>query len=298
MATYNGEKYLSKQLDSILHQSFSIDEIVIVDDCSTDSTLSLLRDYASRFANIKVFTNKVNLGVRKSFERALSLTQGDYIALSDQDDVWLPNKIETLLANIGDSLLVHSDSMIVDQNLKIIASSHFAISKKLHKESFIDYLLNSNITGCTMLLSRKLLDSCLPFTTYNLPHDWYIAYYAAYKNSIKFVDKPLMYYRQHQNNVSGIAKKSYEEYIASNHEIGLGIMEILQDPYFNNDQDAIFMVAYKKSIWQKEYLSFSNLYYLITKKTAGLKLLLFYLIMVVPPKQISKMLYNFVRKFI
>lgn len=298
MATYNGEKYLKEQLDSILEQSYPIYEIVIVDDCSTDGTFSILQDYAQKFSNITVLQNESNLGVRKTFEKALLNTSGDYVALSDQDDVWLKDKVKILLDTIGDAMVVHSDSIIVDHRLQVLAKSHFLVSKKLKKSTFFDYLLNSNITGCTMMVSRDLLDNCLPFRTYSLPHDWYLTYYAAYKNSIKFVSKPLMYYRQHGSNVSGIAKKTFEEYIQSNREIATGIHEILKDSYFEDNLDAKFMIAYKNSVWQKKLMPLSTLSYLLDKKNTGIKMLVFYLIMLLPPRGISKRLYNLVRRVI
>ena len=105
MATYNGEKYLVEQLDSILTQTHPIYEIIIVDDGSSDKTLDILNSYQDKFGNIKVYPNSENLGVVKSFERAIMLTSGDYIALSDQDDVWSNDKIAKLVDALGDIYL-------------------------------------------------------------------------------------------------------------------------------------------------------------------------------------------------
>ena len=101
LATYNGEKYLREQLDSILSQSIQDFELVACDDCSTDSTLKILNEYAEKDFRVKVFTNEKNLGFKKNFEKAIFLCSGDYIALSDQDDIWTENHLQVLLENIG-----------------------------------------------------------------------------------------------------------------------------------------------------------------------------------------------------
>ena len=103
MATYNGELYVAQQLDSILNQTYSNLEIIIVDDNSQDNTYQILQNYAHKHDNIKLFKNKVNYGVALTFSRALSLTTGQFIACADQDDVWFANKIELLVNNIGDN---------------------------------------------------------------------------------------------------------------------------------------------------------------------------------------------------
>src|ERR1700744_3577317 len=90
LCTYNGEKYIKEQLDSIINQTYTCIEVIIVDDGSTDSTYDIISDYALRDNRIKCFKNETNLGFNKNFEKAVSLTSGEYIAISDQDDIWLP----------------------------------------------------------------------------------------------------------------------------------------------------------------------------------------------------------------
>lgn len=110
MATYNGEKYLREQLDSILAQTVQDFELVVCDDCSTDSTVRILEEYVEKDARIKIFCNEQNLGFVKNFEKAISLCQGECIALSDQDDVWLPEHLQVLLENIGEKDLCGTDA--------------------------------------------------------------------------------------------------------------------------------------------------------------------------------------------
>src|ERR1700754_726282 len=110
LCTYNGEKYISQQLDSILRQTHRNLEIIIVDDCSADNTFNIVKRYSILDSRIKCFRNEVNIGFNKNFEKAIKLATGDYIAISDQDDIWLPGKVELLLNNIGDNWLIFSNS--------------------------------------------------------------------------------------------------------------------------------------------------------------------------------------------
>ena len=117
MATYNGEKYISKQLWSILNQTFSDFEIVIVDDCSSDRTVDLINSVFENaaFQNYQIIINEKNLGHNKSFEKAIGYCTGDYIAISDQDDIWMENKLEKLMERISNKEidLVFSQSLIL-----------------------------------------------------------------------------------------------------------------------------------------------------------------------------------------
>ena len=298
MATYNGEKYLREQLDSILLQTYSNLEIIIVDDASLDSTLLILNEYQQSHANIKIFPNEINLGVVKSFEKAIGLCSGEYVALADQDDVWFPNKIAVLLAEIGDNLLIHSDDILVDENLQILASSHFAWGKQANKSNFFDYLVNVNVTGCTVMFSRELINLILPFKSHSLPHDWYLTYYAAYLGRVKLYLQPLLYYRQHEINVSGARKKTFGQYIKNCSEVSSGLNDLLVDNFFQQNVDLILVRNYKQGIVRRNLLSLKDIFQLLQKGKVGLKLLVFYWLMTIPSLSFSEKIYNMIRKFV
>lgn len=298
MATYNGEKYLCEQLDSILAQTYPNLEIIIVDDGSLDGTLSILSEYQQRYTQITIFPNMINLGVVKSFERAIGLCSGDYVALADQDDVWFPNKISELFEQIGSNLLIHSDDILVDDNLQILQASHFAWGKQSDKSNFFDYLVNVNVTGCTAMLSRELLNFTLPFKSYSLPHDWYLTYYAAYLGRVKLHLKPLLYYRQHAVNVSGARKKSFEQYRKNCFEVGTGLNDLLADSFFKQNADLILMRNYKLGIVNRTWLNFADMCGLLRKGKIGYKLLIFYVLMTIPPISLSAKIYDVLRKYI
>lgn len=210
MATFNGEKYLSQQLDSLFYQSFIPAEIIVVDDCSTDGTWDILCEYATKYHQIKLYHNNINLGVVKTFERGLSLCSRDYIALADQDDVWLPNKLEILIATLGNNWLIHSDAYVVDEQLNIINESYSSI-KPYHDGSLEMYYFRNDVTGCTALLKRELLKIALPFPDDTIMHDYYLALYARAYNKLIYTNHKLVKYRQHINNVIGSgAMPSYE----------------------------------------------------------------------------------------
>ena len=123
MCTYNGEKYIEEQIESILNQSYKNLEIIICDDNSTDNTTKLIESYIKVDSRIKIFRNKQNLGFIKNFEKAISLCNGEYIALSDQDDIWKLNKIELYLKKIKDNILIYSDLDMIDENGNLIGKN-------------------------------------------------------------------------------------------------------------------------------------------------------------------------------
>lgn len=206
MATYNGEKYLKEQLDSIYVQTHKHIEVIVCDDCSNDSTVEILKEYSAKYG-LKYYVNENNLGYVKNFEKAISLCSGDFIALSDQDDVWQENKIEILMENIGDNLLIHSDASLVSENGSLI-SRVWKKNIDSHK-CFEDFLFLNVVTGCTVLFSKKLLDEVLPFPDGLAYHDWYLAIHAAKNGKIIYLNKPLVKYRQHLAQDTGTSSSNY-----------------------------------------------------------------------------------------
>ncbi len=205
MATYNGEQFIAKQLDSILAQSYKNLEIVICDDRSSDSTPAILKNYVMQDRRIKLFFNTENLGLVKNFEQALLLCSGDYIAFSDQDDLWEKEKISSLLQEIGEFSLIHSDASLINTDGEIFARSYSRYSRKILGKDIYSYLLHNNVTGCTALFSRKLLEHALPFPDHIFVHDWWLTLCAYKFGGITYVDEPLIRYRQHGRNQIGAA---------------------------------------------------------------------------------------------
>lgn len=202
LATYNGAAFLATQLDSIFEQTYTRYEVVAVDDASTDDTYALLQAYAAKHPNMQVHRNERNLGFIANFERACGLVKGELIALCDQDDYWLPRKLEKLVAARGDAALVHCNSALCDETLAptgVRASDRArfkAIGNPLEQAVFC------RIYGHASLITRELLVQSLPFLP-RLPHDWWLCYFATFNGGIRYLPEVLVYYRQHANNAIG-----------------------------------------------------------------------------------------------
>tara|TARA_B110000879_G_scaffold207492_1_gene291288 strand:+ start:717 stop:1817 length:1101 start_codon:yes stop_codon:yes gene_type:complete len=213
LATYNGESFLSEQLDSVVAQSYSNVEIIISDDASTDSTIAIIKAYQEKYGaeKIKANFNKENLGYTRNFEKAISLSSGDYLVFCDQDDIWLPDKIAIQYQALSEAnaLAVFSDAFLVDANARDLDISLWEAVLGSSPPKKIDYrafYLTNCVTGCTLMIRRQLLDAALPFPK-SVPHDWWLAYHAAYQDRLVFTDKKLLHYRQHAGNVYGVGSK-------------------------------------------------------------------------------------------
>lgn len=202
LCTYNGERFLSQQLDSFLAQSYKNIQIIAVDDCSTDNTWSILQEYAGKYERLVPYKNEYNLGHTLNFGKAISLCKGEYIALSDQDDIWETDKIEVLVENIGDAMLIYHNSDFIDEQGQRIGGRSMASNHRMYDgESCLPVILGNNIHGHAMLFSRKLKEYLFPFDK-GFSHDWAIAFAAFNVGSVRYLNKILVQYRQHQHAVT------------------------------------------------------------------------------------------------
>lgn len=210
MATYNGERYLRQQLDSILQQTYRHIELVVVDDGSTDKTLSILNEYAALDDRIHVFPAEKNIGLVANFERGIRLARGEFVALSDQDDIFRKDKMDllvTALENHPNYDLVISDLSLIDEEGREISPSMWHYQKLVPKpgKPFRRLVYSSFATGCAMMFRRRLLQVALPFPPDCLVHDWWLAVVSASSKGggLFLVKEPLTAYRQHRANVIG-----------------------------------------------------------------------------------------------
>lgn len=203
IATYNGERHLQQQLDSIYQQTYKNVEVVVTDDCSQDHTVEILERYRKKFG-LKYFVNDVNLGYARNFERAASLCSGEYIAFCDQDDIFLPDKIETLVREIGEYSLIYSDATLIDGDGKEFARSYmrYVNFPMLTGKPFKELVFSCFIRGFQMLFTRDLLLAALPMPD-RVTHDDWFTILAAKRGGIKYLDRALVQYRQHGRNVTG-----------------------------------------------------------------------------------------------
>ena len=202
LATYNGGKFLCEQLQSLINQTYTNIEIVAVDDGSTDNTIGILNSYATQYANFKIYRNQTNLGYVKNFEKGCDLAEGELIALCDQDDVWDNDKLKSMAEAIGDDPMVYCDSFICDENLQQTGkkiSSHVNFQTR---RSCLEISIFCRIYGNATLFKKSILAAAMPFPLF-IPHDWWLSYVASMYGDIKYIDVPLVYYRQHSTNAVG-----------------------------------------------------------------------------------------------
>jgi glycosyltransferase involved in cell wall biosynthesis len=203
LGTYNGETYLREQLDSVLAQTYPFLEIITIDDGSSDATVSILREYAARDHRIKVVVNEQNLGFIRNFEKGCSLASGRWIALCDQDDYWMPEKVGKMVEAIGDYPMVYCDSILCDESLQPLGNR---ISDLVHFQSFDDprqLCVFSRMYGHATLITRDLFTRSRPFLK-EVPHDGWLAYHATLYGGVLYLPEVLVKYRQHAANVFGV----------------------------------------------------------------------------------------------
>ena len=203
IATYNGERFIKEQLDSILCQLGRNDEIIISDDGSKDHTLDIVN--AIDDSRIHIYHN-VNHGFVYNFENAMSHAAGDYIFLSDQDDIWFPNKVARCLELLQEHLVVNHNSLIADEEGKGNGRDFFSMHHS--KGGFWQTIWRNSYSGCCMAFRRELLEWALPFPKNIASHDIWLGLIAEKKGKTYFLDEPLIYYRRHGHNASSTASKS------------------------------------------------------------------------------------------
>lgn len=196
--TYNGQEYIAQQIESILRQLEAEDEIVISDDNSTDNTIEIIKSLNDN--RIKIYYNNGNNGVINNIENALKKCKGDYIFLSDQDDVWLENKVSVCMHALQKAAFVVSDCHIVNQKLEIVHDSFYKTNKS-HKNKWLALARNPYI-GCCMAFKKELLEMALPFPKKIPMHDIWLGNVAAFYFNLRFIDNKLIYYRRHDKNAS------------------------------------------------------------------------------------------------
>lgn len=217
MAAYNGERFIEQQLRSILSQTISEVEIVVSDDLSTDKTREIVKKLQP-LGTIKLVENTSRLGVIKNFENALSHCTGRYVGFADQDDVWLPQKVEKSLALMYQleaehgtemPLLVFTDARVVDEQLQTMSESYLGLKKLNPSHVKLTHLLVENVpTGCTMLMNRALVEKVQFIPKEVTMHDVFVSLTAACFGKMGYLNEPTLLYRQHNLNVLGLGTKS------------------------------------------------------------------------------------------
>lgn len=198
MAAYNGEKYIEEQISSILPEIGPEDELIVSDDGSTDSTVAIIQKFVASDTRVKLIKNTTHShGTRGNSVNALSAAKGDIIFLADQDDIWIPGKVEKMLSALPGYDCVHHDSIITDDTLTEISPSLYALEH--NGPGVIKNMKHGTFYGSHMVITRKLLDCCFPFPENDeVGHDLWIGLVASMRFKINYINDKLIYYRRHE----------------------------------------------------------------------------------------------------
>lgn len=313
MCTYNGASYVTEQLNSILNQTLSPAEIIISDDGSTDETYEILRNIARINPKITLLPQGGRRGINKNFEYVLSQATGDFVFLSDQDDVWevdkikiFSDKIEHEKINPKDIVLIFSDLLVVNSSLQI-AHDSFWSSAGLNVFSYmpskyLPLIMENVVTGCASVVSSGLIKVALPFPDKIAMHDHWLALVANFMGSILSIPKPLVKYRQHGANAVGAtgsnifvnARHFRLRYIRSlslfNVKINQlrGLIALLEEKKACSREELIFLKKINNALAERGILHFL---YLLRIKIFPRKFyirMLYFLLMVFKPRVIKE----------
>jgi glycosyltransferase involved in cell wall biosynthesis len=282
LASYNGEKFITEQLDSLYRQTVQDFKLFICDDKSTDNTVSIISGYAEkRPGKISIEQNENNTGGAKhNFMKMMIEHKDDYVMLCDQDDVWLPDKIEKSLRKMHEMeqefgkdtpILVHSDLKVVDRDLKKFSSSYQKTARLNYAKKSLNKLVTMNMaTGCTAIYNRALADLITAEPDFYVIHDWWLALIAISFGKIGTIFEPTVLYRQHGDNDIGAKKVLSTGYI----HYFLTHLDIMSEKVYNTYlQAGAFLRLYSDKLTEdqrillKSFASIPNLSRLKRLKT-------------------------------
>lgn len=220
MATYNGEKYIRQQMDSILCQLGQDDEIIVSDDGSTDKTLDILKEIND--PRIKIYSHHKDPKLMKmrsasfrlaakNFEHAMKIAHGDFIYLADQDDIWLPNRVKMVQSLLWSYDLIMCNYSIINDDNEVLVEQYY--EKSPVSRRFFLNLMRTPFLGCCMAFRRSVLSYCLPLPKACIGHDFWMGCLICKLGSFKYIEKPLHLYRKHSNNVSPVITKSKNTFL-------------------------------------------------------------------------------------
>jgi glycosyltransferase involved in cell wall biosynthesis len=214
LAAYNGERFISALLKSLIKQSRRADKILVRDDGSSDGTMEILKEYQRQEATITILTGGKRVGAKGNFsELLLQAGEFDLVFLADQDDLWHPNKVEIMEERAQEEarrwgkevpLLIHSDLRVIDEGGRVIAPSFWRYQGLDPKvKGLPSLLMQNNVTGAALCMNKSLVKKGLPISSEAVMHDHWFALVAALFGKIIAIERPLVDYRQHGTNVVG-----------------------------------------------------------------------------------------------
>ncbi|MBS3735251.1 MAG: glycosyltransferase family 2 protein [Phycisphaerae bacterium] len=257
LATYNSGPYLRELLQSLERQSWTDFTVLVRDDGSVDGTVEMLdalvREQPKRFHRID--KAGARLGTLGSFSRLLEAAEAPYVMFCDHDDVWLPDKIEQTLSTMRSAVrehgedtpvLVFTDLRIVGEALQPICESYWRHQRMDPRRLALEQQLSQNVPcGCTMMLNRPLVDLCYPMPSKAVMHDHWVSLAAAAMGRFAYVDRALILYRQHDENVTGACGGRLDQWVARARQ---GLPALRERFYRNVDQAKVFLTRYRQKL--------------------------------------------------
>lgn len=224
LTTYNGEKYIREQLKSILNQTCCVNEIIVCDDNSSDNTVKIINELTKEYENqcsISIHVNKRNIGYVKNFYQAIKMSSGDYMFLSDQDDIWMCDKVDRML-----NIMKETQADVLCSNFKLIDSNGDPLQKEMLIPNFVKYaktgitqinlvpLLFGNVAqGCSYCFTKKVKDIYIRANFDSIIHDYQIMLIGAALGKAFFINEKLFMYRIHENNSVGFSSEKNLKHI-------------------------------------------------------------------------------------
>ena len=210
LCTYNGAKYIEAQLASIIAQTYAVAEIIVVDDVSSDDTMAVVERAAARDSRISLSQNTFNIGFTSNFESALQMAKHDYIAISDQDDIWHHQKIEKMMAAFTtDAAAIYCDSVRFTKDIPINPIKNKS-SRHVAGIDVRKLAMYNTVSGHALIIRKSLLEKALPIPS-AVYYDWWLALQAVTSGGIQYLDEILVYQRAHDNNVTITKNASSKE---------------------------------------------------------------------------------------
>lgn len=308
MATYNGEKYIREQLNSVLNQTYSKFHIYIVDDCSQDGTMEILKSFEKKDKRITVCKNDCNIGSDRTFTLLLKKVKSNYFMFCDQDDIWNVDKIEKTMKKLilEDCDMVFTDLEVVDDNLNLINVSFNKFKRYIYKINKCNHLdriyLYNVVTGCTILCKTSFLKYFFKLRYNNqIIHDYKIALVVSVFGKMTYLNESTMKYRQHESNQIGARRyiDRFSSFDKIREHIILVKINLLKyyidnDFIFNDDQKLFNKKAleYFECIKEKKIINVRmiNVFCKLYKNERIFDFISYFLIMNIP--FIVKILYN------
>lgn len=257
VTTYNGEKYLLEQLNSISNQTYKNIEIIICDDASNDNTVNIIKGFSQLQHNVSYYISEINKGVNRNFEQGFLKAKGEFIAIADQDDIWLPNKIEEqiVLFTSQDILLTHSMSVRFSGN-NFPTKKYQNNTRAFQGSDVKKLLLRNSVSGHNIIFRKQLLQQIFPITE-NIYYDWWIVQTAACNGMVAATNKVLTYQRAHDSNIT-VKKRTTINQTLSEYEERILALKAFLTLKGLKESDKLFMEETLKHFSLLENVSFSE----------------------------------------